>query len=456
MPSSTLAAAALFLLTANAATLARRAVGTATVSLASPSGTPSHLASGFIYGIPDNGTSISTAIPDNFYRDFGFRACRAGGAQLVAPNRGWAFGEQEYTGRWASTLSNYRTSRKFGADFIVLVHDLWGADSLEANTISYPGDNRDWSSFERFTDRLISDMQRDGVSDGVVLDIWNEPDGSNFWNRPFSQYTDYYVRANNKFRARLPNTKVSGPSLARSPKPGDTYWTQWFTAVSQNNAIPDIYSWHSLDSGADPQRDLVTFNNYRTQYNTPVRPIDINEYGAPDEQSAPTSVWYMSRFERTNIRGLRANWASYGNLHDFMANTLGKNGQTYFPNGDYQAYKYYTAMAGTRVATSGSADNLFDVFATKGNGIGSVKILAGNRRNTNTYDITVNGLSSVGLPNSGTVKIRTRRFNWTGQYSPVTTTDDLGIVEHTYTNNAVTFFVTPDTIETAYAFEFVQ
>src|SRR5689334_18966432 len=88
MPSSSLAAAALFLLTANAATLARRAVGTATVSLASPSGTPSRLASGFIYGIPDNGTSISTAIPDNFYRDFGFRACRAGGAQLVAPNRG--------------------------------------------------------------------------------------------------------------------------------------------------------------------------------------------------------------------------------------------------------------------------------------------------------------------------------------------------------------------------------
>lgn len=197
---SSLAAVALFSLSANAATLARRAVGTATVSLASPSGTPSQLASGFIYGIPDNGTSISTAIPDSFYREFGFKACRAGGAQLGAPNRGWAYGEQEYVGRWHSTLSNYRTSRKFGAEFNLLVHDLWGADSLDANGLPYPGDNGNWTLFERFTDRLISDMQSDGVSSGVILDIWNEPDGLGFWNRPYSQYLDYYVRAHNKFR----------------------------------------------------------------------------------------------------------------------------------------------------------------------------------------------------------------------------------------------------------------
>ncbi|KAH7379554.1 glycoside hydrolase superfamily [Pyrenochaeta sp. MPI-SDFR-AT-0127] len=445
-----------FLLSANAATLARRAVGTATVSLASPSGTPSQLASGFIYGIPDNGTSVSTAIPDNFYRDFGFKACRAGGAQLGVPNRGWAYGEQEYVGRWASTLSNYRTSRKFGAEFIVLVHDLWGADGLDANGLPYPGDNGDWSLYERFTDRLISDMQSNGMIDGVILDIWNEPDGTNFWNRPYTQYLDYYVRAHNKFRARLSGMRVSGPSLAGHPSTTNPFWTQWFARISQQNTIPDIYSWHSLSNEADPQRDLVTFNNFRAQYNTPVRPIDINEYGTPSEQSAATSVWYMARFERTNIRGLRANWASASDLHDYMANVLGKNGQTYFPNGDYQAYKYYAAMSGTRVATSGSADNLFDVFATKGTGIGSVKILAGNRRNLNTYDITITGLTSVGLPASGTVKIRTRRFNWTGQYQPVTTVSDLGIVEHSYTNNAVTFWVTPDTIETAYAFEFVQ
>lgn len=74
----------------------KRQLGTATVSLAQPSGTPSQLASGFIYGIPDNGSSISAQIPDHFYTDIKFNYCRAGGAQLPAPSRGWIFGVQEF------------------------------------------------------------------------------------------------------------------------------------------------------------------------------------------------------------------------------------------------------------------------------------------------------------------------------------------------------------------------
>lgn len=76
--------------------IAKRQLGTATVSLAQPSGTPSHLASGFIYGIPDNGSSVSTQIPDHFYTDIKFNYCRAGGAQLPAPSRGWIFGVEEF------------------------------------------------------------------------------------------------------------------------------------------------------------------------------------------------------------------------------------------------------------------------------------------------------------------------------------------------------------------------
>ena len=71
-------------------------LGTATVSLSQPSGTPAHLASGFIYGIPDNGKDLSTQIPDHFYTDIKFNYCRAGGAQLPAPSRGWIWGLEEY------------------------------------------------------------------------------------------------------------------------------------------------------------------------------------------------------------------------------------------------------------------------------------------------------------------------------------------------------------------------
>lgn len=71
----------------------RQAVaGTATVDLAKPSGTPQHLASGLLYGIPDQPNQI----PSSFYTDMGFNYARAGGSQLPAPATGWINGEATF------------------------------------------------------------------------------------------------------------------------------------------------------------------------------------------------------------------------------------------------------------------------------------------------------------------------------------------------------------------------
>jgi hypothetical protein len=78
----------------------RDALGTATVDLASPQGTPQHLASGFIYGIPDTPNQI----PDHFYSDIGFKYTRAGGSQLPAPARGWVHGVDEFNVRLRSII----------------------------------------------------------------------------------------------------------------------------------------------------------------------------------------------------------------------------------------------------------------------------------------------------------------------------------------------------------------
>lgn len=72
----------------------RRSVsGTAVVYLGANTGTPQHLASGFIYGIPDTAKQI----PDHFYTDIGFNFGRAGGAQT--PATGWLGGEDQYVVR---------------------------------------------------------------------------------------------------------------------------------------------------------------------------------------------------------------------------------------------------------------------------------------------------------------------------------------------------------------------
>lgn len=72
--------------------LARRATDTSIVNLNNNTGSPGHLASGILYGIPDTANQI----PDHFYTDFGFNYNRAGGAQVAAPGRGWIWGLTEY------------------------------------------------------------------------------------------------------------------------------------------------------------------------------------------------------------------------------------------------------------------------------------------------------------------------------------------------------------------------
>ncbi|KAI1030160.1 hypothetical protein LB504_010458 [Fusarium proliferatum] len=133
--------------------VAAQVQGTATVDLSQNHGLAQALRSGFIYGWPDNGTDFDTSIPDHL-----FNANRGGGAQI--PSLGWARGGYEgYLGRFNSTLSNYRTTRKYNSDFILLPHDLWGADGGQGSNSPFPGDNGNWTEMELFWNQLVSDLK---------------------------------------------------------------------------------------------------------------------------------------------------------------------------------------------------------------------------------------------------------------------------------------------------------
>lgn len=172
---------------------------TATVDLSVSRGHPHHLASGFIYGIPDKPNQI----PDHWYRDIDFGYGRAGGAQLDAPARGWIYGMTEYRNRLASALSNYYTCRKYNANFILLPHDVWGTDHANASTV-WPGDNGDWTDYDLFIRTLMNDLRNAGALDALVFDIWNEPDIGIFWPRPLQQWVDLYIRTHKLIRSVPP------------------------------------------------------------------------------------------------------------------------------------------------------------------------------------------------------------------------------------------------------------
>lgn len=97
-------------------------------------------------------------------------------------------------------LSNYNTCRQFGAEFIILLHDLWGADGSEAESDLFPGDNGDWSTWDNFLSQVVSDMRASNMTTAIKVDIWNEADGGGFWLRDRSQFMDMYARTHATLR----------------------------------------------------------------------------------------------------------------------------------------------------------------------------------------------------------------------------------------------------------------
>ncbi|KAF5534685.1 glycoside hydrolase family 39 [Fusarium mexicanum] len=433
----------------------RDIAGTATVFLDQPSGKPEKLASGWIYGFPDNADgTANTDIPQKYIKDVGFKYNRAGGAQT--PYKGWA--RNEYEGRWKSSLSNYRTTRRNGGKFILLIHDLWGADSTQGKGFPYPGDKGNWKNWNAFLDQLFSDIVKNKMTAGLEIDIWNEPDLNLFWDAPQTQYLNMWKRTYERIRKELPDVQITGPSTTTPPTVDSEWYNNYLKFIAKTNTIPDFYSWHLLATDRNLRESKAQFDTLRRKYKLPERPININEYASWDgEQNPAGAVFYISQFERHNTLGLRANWASQGQLHDFLANLLVKNsGGDYSPAGEWHVYQYYNqAMKGNRVGTSPSDDELFEVYATRGGSAGTVKILAAIRpvAGKKTYNLAITGLSAVKIKGT-TVRVRTYRFDGPNVSTAVGAPVDLGTFKHTIKNDQITFFVSADDRTQAFAFEF--
>ncbi|GAA3905839.1 hypothetical protein GCM10023084_67740 [Streptomyces lacrimifluminis] len=78
----------------------------------------------------------------------------------------------------------------------------------------------------------------------------------------------------------------------------------------------------------------------------------------------------------STAEGLRANWASAGNLNDFQANLLTKTGNQYLPLGEWFLYRYYGSQTGNIVNVIPGSGT--DALATKDNTARNAKILLGS------------------------------------------------------------------------------
>lgn len=255
------------------------------------------------------------------------------------------------------------------------------------------------------------------------------------------------------------NVLLVGPSSAGQPSSSYAWWTTWLQTVVANNVIPDQYTWH--DEPGDVAKDIANLQPLLAQYKAPSRPININEYATFAQQVSVGAAWWISRLERYNAIGLRGNWLSGCQLRDFEASLLGKSNSGsctaggYYPNGEWQVYKYYSLnMTGVRAGTTGSGDGVLDVYTTVGTD--KVRTLAGVLLQTGTWYITIHNLQAVGLPASGTLSIQTWGFDDKGHMGEVDGPSNRGVYGHTYSGGSVTFpiYQTQADEYTAWGFEF--
>lgn len=369
-----------------------------TIDMSVCSGAPTYRASGFIYGLAEDGNQPSA----DLLADIKIKFLRAGGAQLDAPDGGYV--NRKYRRRWNSVLAYYQKAKAAGATLIILIHDLWGADAV-CHVPFWPGDNGDWTEFDNFMNRIISDARAAGMTGpDVRWDLWNEPDLSVFWGRSRQQWLDTFKHAYQMLRAAIPGAIIEGPSTASQPNPGNAIFSDFLDFAKANRVIPDIISWHELTGTCDPVIDTNHLKLMLSARDITVSGFDANEYGNSDEQNPGASAWFIARLERANggIDGLRANWGMHSGLYAGMGDLVNAGWQ---PAGQYWVYKCYADMTGIRTQVSPGWQ--VDALAFQDSGAGTMQILLGNRGGTTgTVSVQINHIPAWLVDHYGQVKIR--------------------------------------------------
>jgi hypothetical protein len=169
-----------------------------TLDMAVAEGAPNYLASGFIYGISQDGVQPPTPLLTDI-KVKGFRAGRGSGG----------CGEAAWKAHWKVIKGYYSKAKEMGVPMLILVSDDYQYDC------PLPGEGGDWTTFTTFMGQLIDSVKANGMTGSDVRwELWNEADYNVFWKGTQAQWLDTWKHAYQQVRAALPSAVIEGPSLS--------------------------------------------------------------------------------------------------------------------------------------------------------------------------------------------------------------------------------------------------
>jgi hypothetical protein len=398
---------------------------TVTVDVSQTGKTPTRAGAGFLYGLTEDGSGPA----DTLLQPLAPALFRGGGARIAGGGwigDGYTAGSG-YRVRIDSALSQARqvTAGPYHAAYHLLVSDLYGADTTQPSTTVYPCDNGTCANWAGFVDRVVADVQAAGVT--VDYDIWNEPDGTGFWQRGVNsaQYYQMWDTAVREIRRLAPSATIVGPSYS-----GYNHgWLDGFLGQTRSDGtVPNVLNWHF---GADPAADSTDAATLVGAHGLAPIPQSINEYLFANQQNAAYTAWFLDRLAVSGVgSAAHAIWSDCcgaGTLDSILAGT----GANAAPTGQWWVYRAYAGLTGAMV-TANSGNGGIAVAATADQRAAQANVLIGNNSGqTGTTTITVRGLPATPWLTSGTtVHATLRRIpDQTPLPNPVTVADrDVTIV----------------------------
>ncbi|WDF52746.1 CBM35 domain-containing protein [Paenibacillus sp. KACC 21273] len=366
---------------------------TFTVDLANQYRPVTHVASGSLYGLAEEGRPADNLIAPTKPKMFTQMA--PNGGQL--PN-----GETTPIG---DALKVAPIAERNGAQVTIRMPDIYP---------NFPYQWVSWDDWYQKVDSIVDARLKSGATNIYGYELWNEPDGT--WNTGAAgSFNEGWKKTYLRVKAKDKNTKIIGPSITHY---NESWLRNFLTYARDNNVLPDIISWHELGApegeyldGPAPQyisNHMKAYRALETELGIKHVPISINEYGVVSEQAVPGNMTrYIAQFERSDVDTANiAFWFRPGRL----SNLVTDKGEA---NGAWWLYKWYGDMSGQMAMTTPANPTALDL-----DGIASVNnakqqadvIVGGGNGNRN---IVVKGFAS--LPYfSGNAHVKVESTPWYG------------------------------------------
>jgi len=336
------------------------------VDLSAGTGALRYGATGFLYGLGDEGIPNETMLA----------ALRPQVTAQKAPD-----GLQHPNGDALKVAPMFR--RAGGREIQIYMQDVYK---------QWPYENLGIADYLSKVDTMTRKVVADPNRSAYVYVPFNEPDliwyGGNL-NGLLNDWRTVYQR----IRSIDPSARIAGPNFA-SYRSADL--RTFLTFARDNGVLPHVMTWHELGN------DFFTswhshYNDYRSiesSLGVSARPININEYGrSSGDLGVPGNlVQYVAKFEASKVDGCLAYWTTAGGLNDLVT----RNNQA---TGGWWLYKWYGELTGDTVAvTPPSASGSLQGVAALDAGKKQARVVfGGNNPASGTYDtdVVVRGLASA-------------------------------------------------------------